>query len=179
MVRSQAKRTPRMAKGSIIHGRLKPSGATIEFSTVSERTRSGIGRRQLEPDRAADVVHDQVEAVEPQRVDGRVREAPQPGPAVVERRAAVGEAQAGQVEGHAPQVARGQLGQHAAIQERRHRYAVDADHGLAGALLAHEAADGARVEGAAEAAVALDHLLRGHAHNPTAVRIVPMQCLGR
>ena len=62
-------------------------------------------------------------------------------------RAAVGQAQAGQVEGDPAQPSGGQLAQHLAVEEGGRRHTVDADDGLAGSLLAHEAADAGRAEG--------------------------------
>ena len=113
---------------------------------------------QLEAHRAADVVHHEVEALEPEGIDGGEREAPETRPAVVEVGRALGQAEPGQVECDAAQPARGELAHHLAVQEARRRNPVHAYHGLALALVEHEAAHAGGVEVAARAAVALDDL---------------------
>ena len=70
---------------------------------VQHRQRSdslGHRRRQLEPDRAPDVVHDQVKALEPQHIYSADAEPAEAGPAVVELHRPLGQPEAGQVERH-------------------------------------------------------------------------------
>jgi hypothetical protein len=85
-------------------------------------------------------VHDQVEAVQAELVDGGHAELPESRPAVVVAGRALGQAEAGQVERHAAQAAVGQLGQHLPVQERGADHPVDAQHHGPGALFGHEAA---------------------------------------
>ena len=63
----------------------------------------GAANRNLEADRAADVVDDQVIAVDTEGVDRRRGPARQPAPGVIEGLGPVGEAEARQVEGNSPQ----------------------------------------------------------------------------
>ena len=58
-----------MPNGRITHGFLKPSTAISVFRIVSDRTRSGAVRSQFEADRTADVMHDQVETVQAERIE--------------------------------------------------------------------------------------------------------------
>ena len=98
VVRRYSSPIRRRAKGSIDHGRLN---AVDLDQGVEHRQRADPVRHRrgdLEPDRPADVVHDEVEAVEPERVDRRAREPAEPGPGVVEVLRAVGEPEAGEVE---------------------------------------------------------------------------------
>src|SRR3981189_86726 len=79
---------PRSAKGSIDHGRLKPSTPTTVLSTVSERMRdgtaAGAGAASDEAGGPADVVHDEVEAIEVEGVDRGATPAAVARPRVVE-----------------------------------------------------------------------------------------------
>ncbi len=116
------------------------------------------GRDQLEPDRPADVVHDQVEAAEAELVHGGQAEPPETGPAVVVATGAVGQAEARKVESHPAQAARGQFGQHLAVQERGADHAVDADDGRPVSFLAHEAGHAGGAEPAAGLLMRLEYL---------------------
>ena len=93
------------------------STSTKVFRIVSDATRCGDRRGELEPDRSADVVDDEVEPVEPERVDRGEGEPAEAGPAVVEVRRPLGEAESGQVERDAPKSAGSELGDKFAVQE--------------------------------------------------------------
>ncbi len=116
------------------------------------------GREQLEPDRPADVVHDQVEAAEAELLHGGQAEPPETGPAAVVATGAVGQAEARKVESHPAQAARGQFGQHLAVQERGADHAVDADDGRPVSFLAHEAGHAGGAEPAAGLLMRLEYL---------------------
>jgi len=99
-----------------------------------------------------------VKALELARVDPGHAEAAEAGAGVVEPGWPIGEPESGQVEPDAAQSSRRELGQHFAVEERRRRHAVQADHWLAFAVLAHEAADPGRGDAAARRTMRLDHL---------------------
>jgi len=147
---------PRRAKGSIDHGRLKPSTSTRVFEDRERADALGRGCGQLEADRAADVVHDEVKAIEVERVDRGAGPAAVARPGVVEVVGPRRQAEARQVEGHAAQPPRGQLVEHLAVEERRGGHAVDAHHGVSVARLPHERRHAGGLEPAARRAVAFD-----------------------
>ena len=86
-------------------------------STVSDAIRAGDGGGELEAHRPADVVHEQMEAAESERVHGGGAKAAEPGPGVVEGGRAVGEPEPGQVERDPAQATHGQLAQDLAVQK--------------------------------------------------------------
>jgi hypothetical protein len=101
------------------HGPRRPEVGHVHGG-VEQGERGDAGRRgggELEADRAPDVVYDQVELAEAEFFHRGQAELPEPGPAVVVAAGPLGQAEARQVERNAAQAARGQFGQHLAIQE--------------------------------------------------------------
>ena len=94
----------------------------MEVGDVDQRVEHGerpdpvaVAKRPLERNRPADVVEDQVAALDFQCVDRRAGPAPERGPAVVDIGPLLGEAEARKVKGHAPQSPIGQQRQHLAV----------------------------------------------------------------
>jgi len=111
-----------------------------------------------------------MEALELERLDGGDAEAAKPGPRVVKVRRAVGQAQAGQIERDAPHAAPRELIEHLAIEEGGGRHAMQAEHRLAGAGLAHKALHARRGEAPPRGAVTLDDLGGAHARRACQTR---------
>ena len=129
----------------------------------SERCDSiGDDGGQLEAHRPADVVDDEMEAPESQLVDCRATEPPEAGPRVVEVTWALGGSEPGKIPRDPAQAPRRELAEHLAVQERRSRDAVHADHCIAVALLAYEAADPGGPELATRSAMLVDHAATAH-----------------
>jgi hypothetical protein len=119
-------------------------------------------RGKLESHRSPDVVDDQVESVELQRVGGSGREASEPGPAVVVVLGAFGEPEPGEVPCDSTQPPRGELVDDLAVEERRASHPVAAENRVACALFADEAADPSGCERAPCASVGVDDLSSRH-----------------
>ncbi len=92
---------------------MSTSTQRIEDSQRCDAVRNRRG--ELEPDWPADVVHDEVEALEAKRIDRGDAETPQPSPRVVVAGRAVRQPETRQVERDPSQPARPQLGNHFAI----------------------------------------------------------------
>jgi hypothetical protein len=109
-----------------LHRPWPPEGVDRDERVEHRQRRDPVGHRcgELEPDRPADVVDDDVKAREPERVDRGHAEAPQPRPRVIERDGPVGKPKAGQVERDASQAARRELGEQLAVQKTGRRNAV-------------------------------------------------------
>ena len=133
--------------GLMVHGGVHPSTSTTVFRIVSERTRSRAGGGQLESDRPADIVDDEVEPIDVERVDGRRAKTPEASPAVVESPRAFREPEARKVPGDSAQPSRGELPEHFPVAERRAQHPVNAHDRLAVAFGAHEALYAAGGEG--------------------------------
>ena len=89
---------PRIANRRIVHGRRKPTELQHHVERGQRVHAVGVADRPLEADRAADVVHDQVAAVDLERVDRLAGPAGQARPRVVEVGGPIGEAEAREVE---------------------------------------------------------------------------------
>src|ERR1700694_4300515 len=100
----------------------------------------------FETDRAADVVHHKMAAIDPECVDRVGLPFGQAAPRVVEIGGALGQSQTGEVEGNAAQPPAGQLRQDLAVEERTGGHAVQTHYRCAVAPLEHEAANAARFE---------------------------------
>src|SRR5262249_40845458 len=131
------------------------------------RDPGGHGGGELEAHRAADVVHDQVEPAESERVHGGGAKADEPGPGVVEGGGAGGEPAPGQGERDPAPAQRGQLAESFAGQETRGWHAVQAHHRLAArwAGFPDEAADASGRKTPPGGAVLADHIVAVHLGN--------------
>jgi hypothetical protein len=116
-------------------GPLERRGADDGVEHGQRRHAVGGAGGDVEAHGTADVVHDEVEAIELQRVERGERPGSQARPAIVEPLRALREPQAREVEGDAAQAACRQLGEDLAVQERRGGHAVQAHDRRAGALL--------------------------------------------
>jgi hypothetical protein len=125
-----------------------------------------VSQRPLEADGAADVVQDEVAAIDAERFDRIAGPAAQPRPAVVEGAGLRGQAQARQIEGHAAQPALRQQWEHLAIEEGAHRDTVHEHDRIAVALLPDEAPNAAGLELAAGAPMLLDCVRNLRLHDP-------------
>jgi hypothetical protein len=125
--------------------------------------RSDIAAASSNPHRAADVVDDEMEAVQSERVDRSGAKPPQPGPRIVEVGRARRRAEAGKVEGHAAQTPCGQFREDLSVQEARRRHAVKAHDGSSLAFLSDEAGHACSLEVAADRPVPPHNLRPGHA----------------
>ena len=98
----------------------------------------GVADGPVEADRAADVMDDEMAAIDLEGVDRRSRPPGQSRPRVVESLRALGQPEAREIEGDSAQALVGEHGQDLAVEERARRHAVQADDVRATALLADE-----------------------------------------
>ena len=180
-MRSQAKRTPRTANGSIIQGRLKPSGSTIAFSTVSERTRLGYRPQPARspPDRRCRA-RPGGSGRAPARRPPRARSAPAPSSCSRAMAPRSASPRPGRSNATPRRPRCGQLRQQPAVEERGHRDAVDADHRLTRSPpRARSCGCRLRRTGGQGCGGASTTSSRGHGPILSARPALPMQCLGR
>src|SRR5206468_1494953 len=123
----------------------------------------------LTADRPADVVDDEVAALDPERVDRLAGPPSEPRPRVVEALGTVGEAEPGEVECNRPQPLIGDRRDHLPIEERARWNPVEQHDRRAPPLLANEARHAAGLEAASGGPVDLDRLAGGVGwpHAPT------------
>ena len=139
--------------GLIVQGGVHPVTSTTVLRIVSDSYPFGAGGGELESDRPADVVDDEVEPVKVQRVYGGRAETPETRPAVVVFPRAFRQSEAGKIPGDPPEPPRGEFAENFPVAERRAQHAVNAHDGLAVAFGAQEALYAAGGEGLAGVAV--------------------------
>ena len=137
----------------------------------------GVADRPLEADRSADVVDDEVAALDLQGVDRGTGPGGEAAPGVVEAAGALGQPQAGEVEGDAAQAAGGEQRHDLAVEEAADGDAVNQDHRLAVATVEREAADAGRLERRPAASCA--SIARWVRSATTAIKLPTMQATSR